>query len=175
MMWARSHRADRAALRLADRHYNRQKIGSPQFVPPGRCVVLLTPERDALWTTSWPFAAYVKHAWAGAWLCSLFRNEGPSVASEMIVAAVAATRYIWPDVPPLGMVTFVDPRKVPGFFKRTAEGRVLEWGYSYQQAGFIHADPPYTKSGLVALQLHPGDMPAPAAPLGELSLTAGVA
>ncbi len=38
--WRLSNRADRDCLPLADRHYNRQKIGSPQFVPPGRCCVL---------------------------------------------------------------------------------------------------------------------------------------
>ena len=35
MPWSVSHRADPAALRIADRHYNRQKPGTPQFVPPG--------------------------------------------------------------------------------------------------------------------------------------------
>ena len=37
--WHMSHRADPAAKRLADRHYNRQKPNSPQFVPPGSCLV----------------------------------------------------------------------------------------------------------------------------------------
>lgn len=32
--WRLSWRADPRALPLADRHYNRQKIGSAQFVPP---------------------------------------------------------------------------------------------------------------------------------------------
>jgi hypothetical protein len=72
--WRLSHRADAAALPLADRHYNRQKPGTPQFVPPGRCMVLLTAAADALWVSSWPFAEYVKHAWAGAWVCSCFRS-----------------------------------------------------------------------------------------------------
>lgn len=76
MMWAVSHRFDVRALPLADRHYNRRKVGSPQFVPPGRCVVLLTPAADALWVSSWPFAEYVRHAWPGAWVNSLFRREG---------------------------------------------------------------------------------------------------
>ena len=40
MIWSLSNRADPFARDIADRHYNRQKIGSPQFVPPGRCVVL---------------------------------------------------------------------------------------------------------------------------------------
>jgi hypothetical protein len=59
---------------MADRHYNRQKPGTPQFVPPGRCLVLLAPE--ALWVSSWPFAAYVRHTWPGAWINSCFRREG---------------------------------------------------------------------------------------------------
>lgn len=58
--WRRSDRADPAALILADRHYSRQKPGTPQFVQPGRCLVLVTEDRTALWVTSWPFAEYVK-------------------------------------------------------------------------------------------------------------------
>src|SRR6185436_2095775 len=108
--WQLSHRADSASLPLADRHYNRQKVGSPQFVPPGRCVVL--KQESALWVTSWPFPEYVKHAWPGAWINSLFRNESDDVASAMIREAVAATRAEWPEVPELGMVTFIDPKQV---------------------------------------------------------------
>jgi len=69
-LWRISNRADGPAAKIADRHYNRQKIGSPQFVPPGRCIVLTGTEGVALWVTSWPFAEYVKHAWAGAWVNS---------------------------------------------------------------------------------------------------------
>lgn len=165
--WTRSHRADPRARPLADRHYNRQKVGAPQFVPPGRCLVLLTPQADALWVTSWPFARYVRHAWPGAWVCSLFRNESPALSSALITAAVAHTRAEWPDVPPLGMVTFVSPRHVPGAFRRTPNGRVLDWGHSYRAAGFVDAAPGWTQGGLRALQLWPADMP-PAAPLDVL-------
>ena len=156
--WTRSHRADKRALPLADRHYNRQKVGSPQFVPPGRCVVLLTPEADALWITSWPFAEYVKHAWAGAWVCSCFRNESPHLSSELIREAVAATRSLW-EPPPLGMVTFVDTTKTR--HKRDP-------GRCYRKAGFKPCG--FTKGGLVALQMLPEDMPEPIAPLGELAV-----
>lgn len=66
MRWRESWRADPAGRRIADNHYNRQKIGADQFVPPGRCVVLVihesTVDAAALWVTSWPFAEYVKHA-----------------------------------------------------------------------------------------------------------------
>jgi hypothetical protein len=88
--WIISHRADQKARRVADRHYTRQKVGTPQFVPPGRCIVLRTPNEDAYWVSSWPFPRYVKHAWAGAWTCSAFRNESPQsyLSSDMIRHAV---------------------------------------------------------------------------------------
>src|SRR6478735_7699619 len=109
MRWCMSHRADPVARELADRHYNRQKVGSPQFVPPGRCCVLLSDDARAFWVSSWPFKQYVKHAWGGAWMCSAFRTEGTGQeASDMIRDAVSATRSYWPDVSALGMVTFLD-------------------------------------------------------------------
>lgn len=154
-MWRMSHRADPTAVHIADRHYNRQKPGTPQFVPPGRCVVLVA-EQGAAWTTSWPFAEYVRHAWPGAWINSLFRKECDGLASEFITAAVAATRYEWPDTPDLGMVTFIDPRKVAPIKRRGVD----VWGYSYLQAGFRPVGE--TKGGLLAFQLLPADMPAPA-------------
>lgn len=152
MRWRLSHRADPAAVAIADRHYNRQKPGTPQFVPPGSCLVLLSD--DAAWTTSWPIAEYTKHAWAGAWVNSLFRNEGPHLSSELIREAVAATRWHYGDPPDLGMITFVDASKV----------RSRNPGYCYLMAGFRKVG--YTKGGLVALQLPPVDMPDAEAPGG---------
>lgn len=42
MHWHLSYRTDPLVKPLADRHYNRQNPDSPNFVPPGRCVVLRT-------------------------------------------------------------------------------------------------------------------------------------
>lgn len=153
MNWALSWRADPRARALADRHYNRQSVGAPNFVPPGRCLVLLTEDVGALWVTSWPFAEYVKHSWAGAWVNSLFRRERGALASELIRAAVAVTRWRWPEIPPLGMVTFVDPAKVEA--KRQP-------GWCYKKAGFRKVG--RTGSGLDAWQMTPSDMPAPSPP-----------
>lgn len=164
MRWHRSHRFDARALPLADRHYNRRKVGSPQFVPPGRCVVLLTACADALWVTSWPFAQYVRHAWPGAWVCSCFRNESGELSSELITEAVAATRYLFGEPPALGMVTFVNADKVR--HKRDP-------GRCYIRAGWTRVGA--TKGGLVALQLLPADMPLALAPVGELNFTNGAA
>lgn len=157
-LWTISHRADRAVLPIADRHYNRQKIGSPQFVPPGRCIVLKMPQ--ALWVTSWPFAEYVKHDWPGAWVNSCFRKERAGCASEMIRAAIAATRMFWAP-PENGMVTMVDPRFVPGVMVR---GERI-FGFCYLKAGFKHVG--FTKQAKQWVwQMMPDDMPPAAQPVG---------
>ncbi len=155
MMWHLSHRFDRRALPLADAHYNRQHVGSPQFVPPGRCLVLLTARADALFVTSWPFAEWVRHAWAGAWMCSAFRNESPHLASALIREAVAATRHRFGEPPPLGMVTFVNAAKVR---------RKRDPGRCFLRAGFEACGE--TQGGLLAFQLLPAMMPPPEAPHG---------
>lgn len=165
MNWRLSHRADSRALPIADRHYNRQKPGTPQFVPPGRCVVLLTENADALWVTSWPFAEYVKHAWAGAWVCSCFRNEGATLSSDLIREAVAITRHVYGEPPALGMITFVNAAKVR--HKRDP-------GRCFIKAGFTNVGK--TEGGLVALQMMPDAMPEAVKPYtAQLSLMESVA
>lgn len=157
-MWTLSNRRDHEMLPMADRHYNRQKIGSPQFVPPGRCVVLKTPCLRALWVTSWPFAEYVKHAWAGAWVNSLFRNEGAGLSSELILDAISATKACWPQIPSLGIITFVNADKTR---KKRDPGRC------YRRAGFRHVG--FTKGGLWAFQMLPDEMPPAEQPMLELA------
>lgn len=78
--------------------------------------------------------------------------------------AVAATRARWPDVPALGMVTFVDRRKVRE--KRNP-------GYCYLRAGFIPVGE--TKGGLVVLQMLPNAMPPPDEAIGAQTQLVGVA
>lgn len=115
--------------------------------------MLLAP--GALWVTSWPFAEYVKHDWAGAWVNSCFRKECDGAASGFILQAIAATRFHWPDAPALGIITFVDPTKTPGVMRR---GNRIH-GYCYERAGFRHVG--FTKGGLWAWQLLPEEMPTP--------------
>jgi hypothetical protein len=151
-MWRLSWRADPVARAIADRHYNRQAVGAAQFVPPGRCLVLLS-DSPALWVTSWPLAEYVQHRWPGAWVCSCFRNEGGELSSSLVREAVAVTRWRWPDVPTLGMVTFVDPARVR---------RKRDPGRCFRRAGF--REDGMTAGGLVALVLDSADMPEAQAP-----------
>lgn len=153
MHWHLSHRADPFARLVADRHYNRQKIGAPQFVPPGRCLVLYAENRRgcrAFWVTSYPFAEYVRHAWAGAWVCSAFRNEGfTGLSSELIREALACSRNAFGDPPPLGMVTFV---------KKSAVTEKADPGRCFLEAGFEAVGT--TKGGLLAFLLAPEKVPA---------------
>jgi hypothetical protein len=146
--WQASWRADPRGSAVADRHYNRQTPGAAQFVPPGSCCVFRHAD-DALWVTSWPFAEFVQHDWAGAWINSTFRNESERLTSELIVEAVAHTRAHYSTMPGLGMVTFVDADKVRP--KRTP-------GYCYLMAGFEHVG--FTKGGLWVYQMLPAAMPA---------------
>jgi hypothetical protein len=158
MIWVPSHRFDTPARLLADRHYNRQKPGSPQFMPPGRTFVLKASNEKAVFGLSYPYAEYVKHAWAGAWINSIFRNEdaGP-LASDMILQALSLAQLKWP-VPEQGCVSFVDPKKVPGILRRGERVK----GFCYMMAGFEAVGE--TKGGLIAWQLLPHQMPSPAKP-----------
>ncbi len=148
MRWLLSHRRDPRALPLANRHYNRQTPDSPQFVPPGRCIVLLSENADALWVTSWP--RYASHEWVGAWVNTLFRNESSSLSSELIVEAVAATRAFFGDPPAIGMVTFVDPGAI----------RSTNPGCCYRKVGFRRVGVTKERER-IAFQLLPSAMPAP--------------
>lgn len=156
MIWQRSHRFDKRAVALADRHYNRQKPGTPQFMPPGSCRVLVANNNKAVFGLSFPKAEFVKHAWPGAWICSIFRNEdaGP-LASQMIRDALAIFQNDY-ELPAIGCVTFVDPKKVPGILCRGERVK----GFCFMRAGFRAVGE--TKGGLIAWQLSAGEMPAKA-------------
>ena len=192
MRWRESWRADPAGRRIADNHYNRQKVGADQFVPPGRCVVLVihdSHQREAaLWVTSWPFGEYVKHAWPGAWVCSSFRNQlrdgngfARHCSSDLIIEALAATRYYW-EPPSEGIITFVDPDKVkhkrdPGRCYRKAgfhvAGKAPANG-TYRPVCICDGKPPTTEGGLVALHMAPSQFPPAHPPIGaQVSLGLG--
>lgn len=130
--WERRNKRDAAALRLVDRHYSRpaRSIGAPQLGPPGRLLVFVTPDERALWVSSHTAHPLDK---LDAWRCTVFRNEGPALSSELIGAAMRATAAIWDDDPADGWLTFVDTAKV----------RSTNPGYCFTQAGWWR-DPTFT-------------------------------
>ncbi len=157
-IWRPSHSQHRPAVQLADRHYSRQKPGSRRFMKPGSCRVLLAANQRAVFGLSFPKPEYVKHAWAGAWEVSIFRNEeaGP-LASDMIrdALAVMQSTYGYGAPPELGCITFVDPDQVRGVHER---GELVK-GFCFKRAGFRAVGE--TQGGLIAWQLLPRDFPTP--------------
>lgn len=85
----------------------------------------------------------------------MFRNEGAGLSSDLIIEAVAATRWSWGAPPQHGFITFIHADKI----------RSTNPGYCYLMAGWTRL-PERTKSGLIVYQLLPSDMPEPAPPIG---------
>ena len=75
------------------------------------------------------------------------------LSSTLIREAIAATRWRFGEPPDLGMVTWIDARKVR---------RKRDPGRCFLRAGFVRDG--HTKSGLHALVLPPAAMPAAEAP-----------
>lgn len=165
MRWRVSNRFDAAGAALADRHYTRQTIGSPQFMPSGRALVLVLD--GAVWGSSWQVSdagvAMATHAWPLAWVCSIFRNESDHLSSDLVREAVAATRAEWGEPPKQGFVTFVDAGKVR--HKRDP-------GRCFLRAGWRYAGE--TTTGKIALELLVEDFPQADAPLGSALTLAGM-
>ena len=115
--WQVRRRTDAAVNALADRHYSRRRRGAGKVAGPGRAIVLMTPDQLATWVTTWPeFNA----DGLDAWRCSIFRNEGPQLSSDLIRSAMALTAALWPGARPAdGWATWVNRSKVastnPGY------------------------------------------------------------
>ncbi len=121
---ARRDKYDPIGRVLADAHYSRRKIGSPQFMPPGQTIVLVA--RDGLSVWGWwrphPASGIVAMNKLDGWTCSIFRRAGGQLASDLVLDAELALSLL-SNCGPDGMLTYVDPRKIassnPGYcFKR---------------------------------------------------------
>lgn len=118
-----------AAARLADGHYSRRTPGSNQFMPPGQTMVLLTPDADAVfgWWRPDPSSGLRAMNGLDGWTCTIFRNIGPTLSSELILDAERriVDRY---DCGPDGFITYVWDDRVaspnPGYCFKRAGWRV---------------------------------------------------
>lgn len=129
MTWQRVTKFDAGAARLADRHYSRRKVGSPQFMPPGETVILATEQRDAVfgWWRPHPSSGLRAMNGLDGWTCTIFRNESATRSSELILAAEAVL-LAEKDCGPDGLLTYVWGEKVrsvnPGYCFKVAGWRV---------------------------------------------------
>ena len=142
--WQVRNAFDGAAAGLADRHYSRQKagMGSGQVGGPGRRLVFVSPCERAVWVTRWNTTRGNADG-LDCWRCSIFRNEGAGLSSELIRAAMDLTAQMWADRPTTtpGWVTWVDRRKVAS----------ANPGYCFKQAGWW-VDRTWTHKHLVRLR-----------------------
>lgn len=111
----RSDRFDHELAELADRHYSRQTIGSPQFVAPGRNLVYRDREGLVVFVWLWQLPEYRDDKEEG-YCCSIFRNESQRKSSDIILEAEELATKEWGAN---RMFTYVDPSRIasvnPGF------------------------------------------------------------
>lgn len=136
-MWVVSHKADKDGVRLLRNHYSRRNPDSPQFMPPGETLVLVTECRQAVfgWWRPDPRGGMKMMSGYDGWVCSVFHNESSIMSSELILAAEAvlhersASGLTRGPCGPDGLLTYVERRKVqspnPGYcFKRAGWEKV---------------------------------------------------
>lgn len=112
--WRQVTKWHRGAVEMADRHYSRQSVGSDQFLPPGRTLVLFAegPTGAAVWAA----VENLDPVGTLRFRCTIFRNESGLLSSSLIMGATAHTqtrwhrRWGWTGLPRL--TTEIDPQKV---------------------------------------------------------------
>lgn len=127
--WLPVRDGDPRALALYLRHYSatknrrgqRPQTGNQRrFAGIGEHMVLLTPTADALFV--WRRERYRLDGQTGV-NCSVFRNEGPHLASLLYQEACEMAWHRWPDQ---RLFTYVNPRRI----------RSANPGYCFKRAGW---------------------------------------
>lgn len=125
MTWQRVGKAHPACAALADRHYSRRKVGSPQFMPPGQTIVLYRPGAVFGWWRPDPGSGIRAMNGLDGWTCTIFRNESSGVLSSQLIREAEA----WiTECGPSGLITYVHDSKIrsvnPGACFKAAGWRV---------------------------------------------------
>jgi hypothetical protein len=97
--WYASTRADPRAAALYRRHYSAEKNARPgiralNFMGPGETMVLLTTRCDALF--AWQKNRAPRLDGQVGVICTVFRNEGPILSSELVRDADQMAWARWP-------------------------------------------------------------------------------
>jgi len=126
--WRKITKFDPRAAKLADGHYSRRTVGSPQFMPPGQTLILMTEDESAVW--GWwrphPSSGIVTWNKLDGWTCTIFRNTGHWLSSELVIYAERALVDSGLGCGPDGLITYVWDRKVAS----------TNPGYCYKLAGW---------------------------------------
>lgn len=124
--WEQVRDGDPTGLALFQRHYSRYEYADgrepDRFVGPGARIVLLTPDARALFVWR-DFDTQDPTANPGDINCSVFRNEGGTRSSDLILAAMELAWERWPG---RRLYTYVNPQRV----------RSTNPGYCFLMAGW---------------------------------------
>lgn len=128
-MWTVATKFDRVGALLADGHYSRRTIGSPQFMPPGETLVLVSRDGASVfgWWRPHPRSGIRAMNGLDGWTCSIFRRTGGGLASDLILMAERALLIERGNCGPSGLLTYVWDAKVassnPGYCFKMAGWR----------------------------------------------------
>jgi len=106
LLWFKVSKFNQEARKIADRHYSRQSVGDKQFVAPGETIVLLSYDLKALFV--WRKAKYRQDNQKGV-ECTIFRNEGKSLSSDLIKEA---EQFAWKRWKNERLFTYIDSDKI---------------------------------------------------------------
>lgn len=135
----RTNKFDAECAALADQHYSRRKssIGSPQFMPPGKTMILRDAEGQIVF--GWLHQQNRDDGQEG-YNCSIFRNTSTRLSSEIIQEAEAIAWETWG---PARLFTYVDRKNVKG-----------NPGYCFKKAGWTVCGESKSRK-LLLLEKHP--------------------
>ncbi len=144
--WTRVTKFDVRAVTLADGHYSRRTPGSPQFMPPGQTLVLWQPGAVFGWWRPHPRAGIRAMNGLDGWTCTIFRNVGGGLSSQLILEAEDELHATGATCGPDGLLTYVWSAKV----------RSTNPGYCFKCAGWIiHPTRPLSADGRKVLLSKP--------------------
>lgn len=142
--WREINKGHRRLIELADSHYTRQTPGSNQACRPGVNLALLLSDGSAVWVVWRPIPEVGRKDGLEAWECTLFRNGGARLSSELVAEATALTfrRWGWP--PRDGLISAVGIDETAARRSKNSEPgqcfRVAGW------APFEHPSPDKSKA-----------------------------
>jgi hypothetical protein len=123
--WAVAPKFSPTGAKLADGHYSRRTFGSPQFMPPGETLVLVSVDGRSVfgWWRPHPRSGIKAMNGLDGWTCSIFRRTGGARASDLILEAEKRLSTSGRGCGPSGLLTYVWDAKIasenPGYcFKR---------------------------------------------------------
>jgi len=141
-----STKFDPECAALADVHYSRQSVGSPQFMPPGRTLVIR--DNEGLLVFGWLWQYYRDDNQAG-YNCCIFRNQSERLSSEVILECEGIARKVWGRN---RVFTYVNPVQLRTIKKRGCEFCRWPPGRCFLEAGWVRNGA--SKSGKVLLEKH---------------------